>query len=78
MDENISREEQIQESSDIEEAKKKTKNFLKGLKTGGLHRDLGVKQGDKIPASKLADKPGDSALVRKRKNFARNARKWNK
>lgn len=46
------------------------------LKEGALHKDLKVKQGEKIPASKLAIKPGDSALEKKRKQFAINAKKW--
>lgn len=47
------------------------------LKKGALHKDLGVKKGKKIPASKLKIKKGDSALERKRKQFAINAKKWN-
>jgi len=46
------------------------------LKKGALHKQLGVKQGAKIPARDLAIKAGDSALTRKRKQFAINARKW--
>ena len=37
-----------------------------------------VKKGKKIPISKLKTKKGDSAAMRKKKNFARNARKWKK
>lgn len=48
------------------------------LKKGALHKDLGVKQGKKIPASKLAIKKTDSPLERKRKQFALNSRKWKK
>jgi len=47
------------------------------VKKGALHAELGVKQGEKIPVSKLAIKPGDSPLLRKRKQFAINAKKWN-
>jgi hypothetical protein len=47
------------------------------LKKGALHKDLGVKQGDKIPASKLKVKKSDSPLEVKRKTFAKNASKWN-
>ncbi len=48
------------------------------LKKGALHKDLGVKQGTKIPAAKLSIKKGDSTLEKKRKQFAINAKKWNK
>jgi len=49
---------------------------IKKSKVGSLHKHLGVKKGDKIPASKLKDKPGDSKAVKKKKVFARNAKKW--
>jgi hypothetical protein len=48
------------------------------VKKGALHKDLGVKKGQKIPASKLAIKASDSALEKKRKIFAQNAKKWRK
>lgn len=48
------------------------------VKKGALHKDLGVKPGEKIPADKLAIKPGDSAAEKKRKQFAINAKSWNK
>jgi len=51
---------------------------IKKANRGKLHRALGVKQGKKLTASQLKTKPGDSPAVRKEKNFARNARKWNK
>ncbi len=57
---------------------KRKKNFLSGLKKGALHKTLGVKKGKKIPASKLRIKKGDSALTKKRKQFAINAAKWRK
>jgi hypothetical protein len=47
---------------------------------GALHRDLGVPQGDKIPAGKLtaaasrAERSGNTQLAR-RVNFARNVKK---
>ena len=45
---------------------------------GLLHKDLGVKAGEKIPMSSiLAKLHAKSPAVRKRANFARNARKWN-
>lgn len=49
---------------------------IKKSEEGSLHRALGVAQGKKIPAKDLANKPGDSAAIKKKKNFARNARKW--
>lgn len=50
---------------------------IKPSKRGTLHDALGISRDKKIPASKLADKPGDSPALKKKKNFARNARKWN-
>jgi hypothetical protein len=45
---------------------------------GLLHEDLGVKAGEPIPMGKLMQAlHSDSPAVRKRANFARNARKWN-
>lgn len=50
---------------------------IKAANKGKLHRALGVKQGKKIPASKLAAaKKSKSAAVRKEANFAINAKKW--
>lgn len=49
---------------------------IKKSHRGLLHKDLGIKQGEKIPASKLKVKKGDSAAVKKRKVFAQNAKKW--
>ncbi len=40
-------------------------------KPGALHEALGVPQGQKIPASKLSVKPGDSTLMKRRKNLAK-------
>ena len=47
------------------------------LKKGALHAELGVPQGQPIPASKEKIKPGDSTLTKERKQFAINAKKWN-
>ena len=58
--------------------KKKMKGFLSGLKKGALHRELHVPKGKNIPKSDLQVHSGDSALLRKRKNFARVAATWNK
>ena len=51
----------------------KIKKSHKGL----LHKNLGVPQGEKIPASKLKIKSTDSPAIRKKKQFALNARHWN-
>jgi hypothetical protein len=50
---------------------------IKPSHRGRLHRDLGVPEGQKIKAAALerALHSKDPA-VRKRANFARNARKW--
>ena len=52
--------------------------FLGGLKKGALHKSLGISADKKIPAKALT-KAADSSspLMRKRANFAINARKWN-
>lgn len=49
---------------------------IKKSKRGSLHKALGIPEGKKIPASKLASKPGDSPAMKKKKVFARNAKKW--
>lgn len=54
----------------------KSKIHIKKSKQGSLHRALGIPEGEKIPASKLKTKPGDSAAMKKKKTFAKNARKW--
>jgi hypothetical protein len=44
---------------------------------GDLHSALGVKQGEKIPASKLAKAAhSDNPHLKKMAVFAKNARKW--
>ncbi len=50
---------------------------IKASKVGSLHKLLGVPLKDKIPDSDLVTKPGDSPAMKKKKNFARNARTWN-
>lgn len=50
---------------------------IKASKVGSLHALLGVSKKSKIPASKLSIKPGDSPAMRKKKQFAINAKKWN-
>jgi len=49
---------------------------IKSAKVGSLHTALGVKQGNKIPASKLKIKSTDSPALKKKKQFAINAKKW--
>lgn len=58
-------------------AKSKGKKWIKGAigKPGALHRQLGVAEGKKIPASKLKVKPGDSATTKRRKNLAKTLRR---
>lgn len=50
--------------------------YIKPSKRGTLRKALGVKEGEKIPASKLKPKSTDSPAMKKKKLFARNARKW--
>jgi len=52
---------------------------IKPSKVGSLHTALGVPQGQKIPAGKLsAAKNSKSPSLRKKANFAINAKKWGK
>lgn len=56
---------------------KRTPGGLKlNLKKGALHTALGVAQSKDIPTKKLAINENDSALLKKRKQFAINAAKW--
>jgi hypothetical protein len=49
------------------------------LDKGGLHRSLGIPEGQKIPASRIASaKNSSDAHVRKMANFAANAKGWKK
>ncbi len=50
--------------------------YIKESHKGLLHKNLGVKKGEKIPASKLVVHKSDSATLKKRKVFAQNAKKW--
>jgi len=51
---------------------------IKPSHEGLLHKKLGVKQGAKIPASKLASaKNSPNAATRKQATFAQNAKSWN-
>jgi hypothetical protein len=56
--------------------KRKSGIRIKKSKQGSLRKALGVPKGKKIPASKLKPKKGDSPAMRRKKAFARNARKW--
>lgn len=47
------------------------------VKKGALHQAMGIPQGEKIGVGKLEKaKKSSSPLMRKRANFALNARKW--
>lgn len=51
---------------------------IKPSKRGSLHKALGVGKNKKIPVSDLkAAKNSKSPAIRKKANFALNARKWN-
>lgn len=49
---------------------------IKKSKQGSLHKALGVSKGEKIPASKLKIKSTDSPALKKKKQFALNAKKF--
>ena len=50
---------------------------IKPSHKGLLHRDTGTPQGQKIPAGKLAEAlDSASPAVRKRAQFAKNAKSW--
>lgn len=50
--------------------------YIKPSKRGSLHKALGVPEGENIPVSKLQIKESDSPALKKKKQFALNARKW--
>lgn len=51
---------------------------IKPSHKGELHSDLGVPQGQPIPAAKLESaKNSENPAVRKRAVFAQNAKNWN-
>lgn len=57
-------------------AKKWIQSAIK--RPGQLHRDLGVPQGQKIPAKKLASaKHSDNPTIRRRANLAATLKKFN-
>ena len=47
------------------------------LKKGALHKELGIKEGEKLTVKEETVHKGDSKLEKKRKVFAQNARHWN-
>lgn len=52
--------------------------FKHPLKKGALHRDLGIPQGQKIPAARLAKAAHSSSpLVAKRARLAETMKHWN-
>ena len=51
---------------------------IKPSKKGSLRKATGTKKGHKIPASKLKVKSNDSPAMKKKKQFALNAKKWSK
>lgn len=52
---------------------------IKPSHKGLLHEDLGVPQGQPIPAAKLASaENSDNPAIRKRAVFAENAKSWGK
>lgn len=55
---------------------KKSGIHIKKSKQGSLHKALGVPKGEKIPASKLKIKSTDSPAMKKKKQFAINAKKF--
>jgi len=54
------------------------KIYIKPSKRGSLRKAVGAKKGQKIPRKKLTIKKSDSPAMRKKKQFAINARKWKK
>jgi hypothetical protein len=50
---------------------------IKPSKVGSLHKLLGLPMGSNIPSGDLAAQPGDSPVMKKKKQFAANAKKFN-
>ena len=55
---------------------KKSGIHIKPENKGKLHKALHVKEGEKIPASKLKIKESDSPSMKKMKQFALNSKKF--
>lgn len=60
----------------VVKAKRKKGKLVIKVKEGALHSELGVKQGKKLTANETAIRKDDSPLLKKRKQFAINARSW--
>lgn len=58
--------------------KKPDGKLVINVKKGALHKELGVSPDENIPAKKLDIKSSDTPLEQKRKQFAQNAKSWNK
>jgi hypothetical protein len=57
--------------------KKKSSGPIGKVKQGALRKSLGLSTSKDMPEKDKQVKPGDSALTKKRKIFAQNAKKWN-
>lgn len=57
-------------------AQNKNGKLVIKVKQGALHSALGVDSDKKLTASETAISPTDSPLMKKRKQFAINARSW--
>ncbi len=54
-------------------------HFLEGIKEGALRKELGTKEGEKIPAKKLEKAAhSDDPMTKKRAVLAENMRHWSK
>lgn len=61
-----------------EGGKVKTPHFLEGLKKGALHKQLGIPSDKAIPSGKLEKAThSENETLRKRAQFAENAKHWN-
>lgn len=72
--------EELLNSSEFDYLNEEEKNWIKGAikHPGALHRALGVKQGEKIPAKKLKVKDSDSPKLRRMKTLAKTLKKMRK
>jgi len=59
-------------------AKKKPRIHIKPSKRGSLRKATKTPKGKNISASKLRVKKTDTKVMKKKKIFAQNARKWKK
>ena len=55
---------------------KKGSHPIGKVKQGALRKSMGLSPNKDMPEKDKVIKPGDSALTRKRKVFAQNAKKW--